>query len=99
MKNHINVSIFRKPTTTDCSIPRDFCHPADKKNRFILDTSPIEYTHTHTHIQRNRQKKTSRYSKASYVTINTSTININNSGKMTKNKEKVTEEEKHRETN
>jgi hypothetical protein len=32
VENHINIniSIFRNPTTKNCIIPRDFCHPTGK---------------------------------------------------------------------
>ena len=31
LKNTINTAIYRKPTTTDCIIPCDSCHPMQHK--------------------------------------------------------------------
>jgi hypothetical protein len=52
MENHVNISIFRNPTTKDYIIPRDFCYPTDKT------FTAIRYFSSRTHnVNWKTQKK------------------------------------------
>jgi hypothetical protein len=97
MESSIIVSIFRKPTTTDCIIPRD---PNSVSKKLVaIKYSLMEYICVCVCVcvsKRHQKKKEILIVEGAlrHNQYSTTTININNSDKMTKNREKG-KEDKH----